>query len=230
MKYLIIPIIIGLVLLGACKKNSDSAVPDTHGNLMFVNATQILNDQFNVKLDSIDFASNVAYKTSTGYKSFRAQRYNLMITAASNPTHVIFNQELFLRNNRYYTAFLGADSTKTLLTMIVTEDNLAVPAGQAKFRVIDFSQGFKPNGTPLGMDVYSDTFPRFFRGLTFPSQTDFVPITGDSTYTLNFRWTDSLKVLKLYKLPVQTGKVYTLVTAGYPLDSTKLDVLQVTHN
>ena len=114
--------------------------------------------------------------------------------------------------------------------MIVTEDDLAVPAGQAKFRVIDFSQGFKPNRTPLGIDVYSDTFPRFFRGLTFPSQTDFVPITGDNTYTLNFRWTDSLKVLKSYKLPAQTGKVYTLITTGYPLDSTRMDVLQVNHN
>ncbi|NLR81895.1 DUF4397 domain-containing protein [Chitinophaga eiseniae] len=230
MKYLIIPIIIGLVLLGACKKNSDSAVPDTHGSLMFVNAAQIPDTLFNVKLDSIDFASNVPYKTSTGYKSFRAQKYNLIITTAGNPGNILYNQQIFLRNNRYYTAFLGVDTTKRGLMLIITEDDLTVQANQAKFRVIDLSQGFKPNGTPLGIDVYSDTFPRFFRGLGFPSQTDFAPITGDSTYTINFRWTDSLKVLKSYKLPAQTGKVYTLITAGYPLDSTKMDVLQVNNN
>lgn len=230
MKYLIIPIIIGLVLLGACKKNSDSAVPDTHGSLMFVNAAKISDTLFNVWLDSIDFASNVGYKTSTGYKSFRAQKYNLIITTAGNPGNKLYNQQIFLRNNRYYTAFLGVDTTGRGLVLTITEDDLTVLSNQAKFRVIDFSQGFKPNGTPLGIDVYSDTLPRFFRGIGFPSQTDFASITGDSTYTINFRWTDSLKVLKSYKLPAQTGKVYTLITTGNPLDSTKMDVLQVNHN
>jgi Domain of unknown function (DUF4397) len=229
MKYLIIPIIIVLALLGACKKNSDSAVPDTHGNFMFVNATYS-RLQFNIKLDTINFASNVAYKASTGYKSYLAKKYNLIITTSDRPDIILVNQELFLRNNRYYTAFMGIDSTQTVLSMILTEDDLSTPKGDsAKFRVINFSQGFRVNRAPLGIDVFAGS-PRIFRGLTFPSQTSFVSLKGDSTYTMNFNYVDSNLVLKSIPLATQKGKVYTLVTAGYPLDAAKFDILTIPHN
>ncbi|MFY0253807.1 DUF4397 domain-containing protein [Chitinophaga sp. 30R24] len=228
MKYLIIPIIIVVGLLGACKKNSDSAVPDTHSSFMFVNA--VPNSEFNVMLDTINFASNVGYGTVTPYKSYRAQKYNVIITLSGQPV-ALFNVQLFLRNKRYYTAFLGADSAVQQLSLIITEDDMSsLGTGTAKFRVIDFSQGFKPNRTPLGMDVYSGAAPLFFRGLTAPSQTAFAPLYGDSAYTINFRYVDSSLVLKSFTLPTQTGKVYTLVTTGYPLDSTRFNILKVTHN
>lgn len=231
MKYLIIPIIIVLTLLGACKKNSDSAVPDTHGNFMFVNAVSSTPGvEFNIKLDTINFASNVAYKTSTGYKSYLAKKYNLIITTSDQPDRILVNQEIFLRNNRYYTAFMGVDSTQQVLSMILTEDDLSTRADSAKFRVIDFSQAFKPNRAPLGIDVFAGNPPRIFRGLTFPSQTSFVSLVGDSTYTMNFNYVDSNLVLKSIPLATKKGKVYTLVTAGYPLDATKFDILTVQHN
>ncbi|HEY9259517.1 DUF4397 domain-containing protein [Chitinophaga sp.] len=230
MKYLIIPIIIVLALLGACKKNSDSAVPDTHGNFEFVNATYAALE-FNIKLDTINFASNVAYKTSTGYKSYLAKKYNLIITTSDRPDIILVNQELFLRNNRYYTAFMGIDSAKAGLAMILTEDDLSAPrADSAKFRVIDFSQAFKPNRAPLGLDVYAGNPTVIFKGLTFPSQTAFVPLRGDSTYTMKFNYVDSSLVLKSIPLAAQKGKVYTLVTAGYPLDAAQFDILTIQHN
>ncbi|MBS0026675.1 DUF4397 domain-containing protein [Chitinophaga sp. 22321] len=237
MKYLIIPVIIVLALLGACKKNSDSAVPDTHGNFMFVNAVPDPAAVFNVKLDTINFASNVTYKTSTGYKSYRAQKYNLIITSASQPSNILYNGEIFLRNNRYYSAFLGADSTKRLLSLIVTEDDMtSLGPDKAKFRVIDFSEGFKANRTPLGIDIldilWRDT-ARVFRGLTFPAQTYFAPLRADSNqvHTINFTYVDSSKlVLKSMKLPTQAGKVYTLITTGYPLDPARMEVLTIQHN
>lgn len=232
MKYLIIPIIIVLALLGACKKNSDSAVPDTHGSFMFVNAvpSDVL---FDVMLDTMHFASNVAYKTNTGYKSYRAQKYNLIITDVTNPAspHLLVNQEIFLRNNRYYSAFIGADTSKNGLSLIVSEDDLTPqPPDQARFRVIDFSQGFKNNGSPLGIDILTGNI-RVFRGLTFPAQTAFVPLRADSNaYTINFNYVDSSKLLKSFQLPTQVGKVYTLVTTGNPLDSNKMEVLNIQHN
>jgi hypothetical protein len=230
MKYLIIPVIILLVMLGACKKNSDSAVPDTHGNFLFVNAIPN-NWQFDVRLDTNKFASNVGYGMNTGYKSYRAQKYNLIITRSGQPNVVLYNAEIFLRNNRYYSAYLGADSAMANLLLIATEDDLSNPGeGLAKFRVINFAQAFKPNRTPLGIDVLSDTFPRFFRGLTFPAQTGFAPIAGDSTYKINFRWADSSKVLTTFNLPAKTGKAYTLISNGYPLDTTRFKVLMVQHN
>ena len=230
MKHLIIPVIIVLALLGACKKSSDSAVPVTQSSFMFFNAVPG-DEMFNVMLDTINFASNVPYATSTGYKSYRAQKYNLTVAAASQPSRIIFRQEIFLRNNRSYTAFLGADSTNRQLVLFTTEDDMtSLGADKAKFRVIDFSQGSKANTTPLGIDVYSDTVPRFFRGLTFPSITAFAPIFGDSNYVMNFRWVDSSKVLKSFPLATETGKVYSLVTTGYPLDSARFHILLVKHN
>jgi len=232
MKYLIIPVIIVLALLGACKKNSDSAVPDTHGNFMFVNAVPDPAAVFNIKLDTINFASNVAYKTNTGYKSYRAQKYNLVITNANQPSVILYNGEIFLRNNRYYSAYLGADSTKKFLSLIVTEDDMtSLGPDKAKFRVIDFSEGFKANRTPLGIDILTRGV-RMFRGLTFPAQTAFAPLRADSNqvYTINFNYVDSSKLLKTAQLPTQVGKVYTLITTGYPLDSNRMEVLNIQHN
>jgi len=230
MKHLIIPVIILLGMLGACKKNSDSAVPDTHGNFLFVNAAPG-NLQFNVFLDTIQFANNVAYGTNTGYKSYRAQKYNLIVTNAANPNVILYNAQIFLRNNRYYSAYIGVDSAGTGLAMITTEDDLSNPGeGMARFRVVNFGQAYKPNRTPLGIDVWSDTTTRFFRALTFPALTGFAPILGDSTYNIKFRWADSSKVLTSFKLPAQTGKTYTLISNGYPLDTTKFNVLMVQHN
>lgn len=230
MKHLIIPVLVLLVILGACKKNSDSAVPDTHGNFLFVNAAPD-DDQFNVMLDTLSVATNVGYGTNTGYKSFRAQKYNLIITESRQPGVAVYQGQIFLRNNRYYSAYVGADSAGAK-TLIVTEDDLSAPApGMSKFRVINFAQGFRPNRTPLGIDVYSDTLPRFFRGLTYPALTAFAPLYGDSAhYKINFRWTDSSKVLKTFDMSTQAGKVYTLISNGYPLDPAKFNMLLIQHN
>lgn len=230
MKHLIIPVLVLLVILGACKKNSDSAVPDTHGNFLFVNAAPD-DDQFNVMLDTLTVATNVGYGANTGYKSFRAQKYNLIITESRQPGVAVYQGQIFLRNNRFYSAYVGADSAGAK-TLIVTEDDLSAPAaGMSKFRVINFAQAFRPNRTPLGIDVYSDTLPRFFRGLTYPALTAFAPLYGDSAhYKINFRWTDSSKVLKTFDMATQAGKVYTLISNGYPLDPAKFNVLLIQHN
>jgi hypothetical protein len=231
MKYLIIPIIIAIVLLGACKKNSDSAVPDTHGSFMFVNAVPVIGAGFNVKLDSINFASNVPYKGNTGYKSYRAQKYNLIISDVNFPDTFIFKQEVFLRNNRFYSAFLGADSTQKALILIVTEDDMtSLGQDMAKFRVINFSQAFKPNRTPLGIDIFVNT-NRVFQALTFPAQTGFVPLLANKPAADSIKFNrDSANIIKWVPLQAQTGKVYTFISTGYPLDKTQFDILTIQHN
>ncbi|RFS21031.1 DUF4397 domain-containing protein [Chitinophaga silvatica] len=228
MKYLLIPVVIIFVFLGACKKDSDGAVPDTHGHFMFVNAVPG-SEIFSVRLDSLPIGS-LAYGENSGYKTYRAQKYNVIITANSNPNVILYNQELFLRNNRFYSAYLGADSTNRGLWMFLMEDDLTpAPDGQAKFRVMDFSQAFNANRTSLGIDVYSDT-SRFFRGLTAPSFSGFAPLFQDSIYQLNFRPMDSSRILKTISFPTQTGKIYTLITTGYPLDPARFNTITVQHN
>lgn len=233
MKHLIIPVLVLLVIIGACKKDSDSAVPDTHGNFLFVNAKPG-NVQYNVKLDTFSIGNNLGYGTNTGYKSFRAQKYNLIIADSRQPGVELFRGQIYLRNNRYYSAFLGADSAGAPL-LITTEDDLSDPGiGLAKFRVINFAQGFKPDRSPLLMDVYSDTLPRFFSRIPFPAQTGFAPLRGDSAhYKINFRWADSSntsKALKTVDMATQTGKTYTLISNGYPLDPARFNVLVIQHN
>lgn len=233
MKHLIIPVLVLLVIIGACKKNSDSAVPDTHGNFLFVNAKPG-NVQYNVKLDTFSIGNSLGYGANTGYKSFRAQKYNLIIADSRQPGVELFRGQIYLRNNRYYSAFLGADSAGASL-LITTEDDLTDPgAGLAKFRVINFAQGFRPDRSPLPMDVYSDTFPRFFSRIQFPAQTGFAPLRGDSAhYKINFRSSDSSntsKVLKTVDMATQTGKIYTLISNGYPLDPARFNVLVIQHN
>lgn len=233
MKHLIIPVLVLLVIIGACKKNSDSAVPDTHGSFLFVNAAPG-NVQYNVKLDTFSVGNNIGYGTNTGYKSLRAQKYNLIIADSRQPDKELLRAQIYLRNNRYYSAFLGADSVGATL-LIITEDDLSDPgAGLAKFRLINFAQGFRPDRSPLLMDLYSDTLPRFFNRIPFPAQTGFAPLYGDSAhYKINFRSSDSSntsKALKTVDMATQTGKIYTLISNGYPLDPARFNVLVIQHN
>jgi hypothetical protein len=258
MKQLIIPVLLLMIVLGACKKNSDSAVPDTHGNFMFVNAAPG-NLQFDILLDTINFASSVKYGDIVGYKSYRAQKYNLIITKPGDPKSVYFTKQVFLRNNRYYSAYLSADSALQNYIVLITEDNLtSLGPGTAKFRVLNSSQAFQPNRAPYGMDIrlnvnlknpaltdttspfYRDTFPRFFSSLYYPSLTDFIPLYKDSAYQMmvnpiDLRANANPTVLKAFPFPAagmrtQEGKVYTLITTGYPLDPARFNTIIVTHN
>ncbi|GEP90029.1 hypothetical protein CTE07_16740 [Chitinophaga terrae (ex Kim and Jung 2007)] len=218
-----------MIFLGACKKDSDSAVPDTHSNFMFVNAVPG-NDAFTVRLDTMEIGT-LKYGENSGYKTYRAQKYNVTITSSLNPNVVLYNQELFLRNNRYYSAYLGADSTNRGLWLFLLEDDLSpTPEKEARFRVIDFSQGVMDNRATAALDVVSDPIQRFFRGLTAPSYTAYARVYGDSAYVLSLKLRDSSKVLKTVPFPTKSGKTYTLITTGYPTDPARFNTITIQHN
>ncbi|MCW3467671.1 DUF4397 domain-containing protein [Chitinophaga nivalis] len=230
MKQWILPVLVILGLLAACKKDSDSSIPVTASHIMFFNGVPG-TATFSVLLDTLEAASEVSYGKSTSYKSFRAQKYNLYIYDTRNPERKMYVQQINLRNGRYYSVFLGVDSIGKTLTLRAVEDDLnPALADSSKFRVVNLSEAFRPNRQPLVMDIWSGKNNRFFRGLGYTDISPYATVYADSTYDINFRWIDSSLVFKQMPLRAQKGKIYTLVTTGHVLTAEKFQVFQVTHN
>ncbi|HVI47388.1 MAG TPA: DUF4397 domain-containing protein [Chitinophaga sp.] len=234
MKQLILPVIAALLIFAACKKNSDTDIPVTRSSFMFFNGVE--GTQFKVMLDTNVITDKVAYSEYTAYKSFRAQKYNIYLYEANNPTQLINGGEINLRNNRYFSAYLFLDTARKQLLMRTTEDDLtSLGEGTGKFRVLNISQTYKPDKSAMNMDVVRinsvkrDTV-RYARAVSFATLTPFGAWPANSDDSLYFRWIDSTGVLKQIQFPVQAGKVYTLVTAGNLLDPTKFKVYTIQHN
>ncbi|CAL1520190.1 DUF4397 domain-containing protein [Chitinophaga sp. MM2321] len=231
MKQLTLSVIIVLALLAACKKDSDSSIPVTQSNFLFFNGVPG-TAQFGVLLDTMVLSSNIGYGENTGYKQYRAQKYNIYLYNTLTPGTLLPGGEINLRNGRFFSAYLSVDTVAKQYLLRTTEDDISsLGKGTAKFRIMNLSQTFKANQSPLGIDVYSDTFPRIFTNITFTTLTPFAAVGGDSAYTLNFRRPDT-PVVVLKKLPFQTetGKVYTLITSGNALDTATFRIFTIQHN
>ncbi|MBV7531796.1 DUF4397 domain-containing protein [Chitinophaga sp. sic0106] len=235
-KFLILAIAV-MAILAACKKDSDSAIPQTSSNFMFFNG--VPGSSFGVLIDTVSISTGVAFGQSTTYRSFKAQAYNLYIYNTANPTQLISFGQVNLRNGKHISAYLGIDTTGAIpagLRMVLAEDDLSgVPGQQARYRVVDMSDTYKTNRnnkSSLAMDFNVDTsrYVWGFRAMQFTSYSDFKTIHADSTYKLNVNWVDSSKRLGTFPMDLKNGKVYTFVATGNALDSLNFKVFMVQHN
>ncbi len=229
MKQLFFSILIAALII-SCKKDSDSAIPVTSSSLMIFQAVPG-PAKFDVVLDTFSVGNDLAYGENTGYKQFRARKYTLMVFPAGNRTNPVAGGEINLRNNRFYSAFLGVDTDNGLVLM-AAEDELDAPkvAGNAKLLVVNLSDTrYGTGNTRLLLDYYTDT-TKILPRVGFGNITPFKEIKGDSTYKIDARWADSsLSVLKKEKetLVSKANGIYTIVTSGNALDPNDIKLFQV---
>ncbi|WP_291909746.1 DUF4397 domain-containing protein [Chitinophaga sp. CB10] len=237
MKKFLVMALAAMALMAACKKDSDSAIPQTSSNFMFFNG--VPNTTFGVLIDSVRISSGVPFGQATAYRSFKAQAYNLYLYNTAAPNVLINFGQVNLRNGKYISTYLGIDTTNAIpggLRLTLAEDDLsAVPAQQARYRVVDMSDTYKTlrnNKTALAMDfrVDSSRYIYGFRAMQFTAFSTFKTIRGDSSYKLNVNWVDSTKQLGTFPMNLQSGKVYTFVATGNALDSLNFKVFAIQHN
>ncbi|WP_161964176.1 DUF4397 domain-containing protein [Chitinophaga flava] len=229
MKKLLIVALILLMAAAACKKNSDTAIPVTQSSFMFFNG--VPEAVYDIRLDSFSMATGVAFGKNTPYQTFRAQLYTIYLIDQRFPNDTIRVGQINLRNKRSFSSYIGFDSANKVRVFRTIEDDLTPPPPlNMKFRVVDFSEAYRFNGTSVGIDVFSQN-DRIFRGIGFTQFTPFVNLPGDSTYQLNFPRTDSNSIIpNRLPFPVQTGKIYTLVTVGNAMSSETFKTFTITNN
>lgn len=232
MKKLLIVVMGWLIVMTACKKDSDSAIPVTSSSFMFFNG--IPGAVYDIWLDSsgISVAKGVKFGENTPYIAVRAQMYTIYLQEQSDPSKTwIRVGQVNLRNKRSFSAYIGVDSANKLNIVRTVEDDLTPPPPDyMKFRVVSLSQSFRTNGQSLGMDLFSQSTP-YFRGIGFTQITPFTTLLGDSTYNFNFRRNDDTTVItNKLDFKSQPGKIYTLVTVGNALSSTTFKTFTITHN
>lgn len=229
MKKLLIVVLGWLIVMTACKKNSDSAIPVTSSSFMFFNG--IPGAVFDIWLDTTQVAKGVAFGQNSPYRAMRAQLYNIFLVDQSNPGTRIPAGQINLRNKRFFSAYLGQDSANKVNIFRTVEDDLTPPApGDMKFRIVSLSEAFRPNGQAVGMDLFSQ-FNLIFKGIGFTQFTQFAPLPGDSTYQFNFRRTDDSTIIpNRFAFKSQPGKIYTIVTVGNALSSATFKTFFITHN
>lgn len=230
MKKLLIVVLGWLIVMTACKKNSDSAIPVTSSSFMFFNG--IPGKIYDIWLDTTKVATQVAFGKNSTYSSMRAQLYTMYLVDADDPakTKQLVGQ-INLRNKRFFSAYIGYDSANKVNIFRTLEDDLTPTAPQdMKLRVVSLSYAFRSNGQAVTMDLFSQE-NRIFRGIGFTQFTPYATLPGDSVYHLNFRRTDDTTIIpSRFDFPSKPGKIYTMVTVGNAQDAATFKTFTITHN
>ncbi|SJZ47661.1 protein of unknown function [Chitinophaga eiseniae] len=229
MKKLLIVVLGWLIVMTACKKNSDSAIPVTASSFMFFNGVRDV--VYDIWLDTTLIMKNVAFGQSTPYREMRAQLYTIRVVDHNRPKDTIRVGQINLRNKRIFSTYVGFDSANTRLVAMAVEDDLTpAPPENMKLRIVNLSWAFRPNGQSATVDLFSRTTP-IFRGMGSPQFTNFAILPGDSTYPFNFRRNDDTTVVpNQFPFKAETGKIYTVVLTGNAMTSTLFKTFTITNN
>jgi hypothetical protein len=223
--------IAGLV---ACNgKDDDSAIPDTGSNINVFIA--VPGGHFDVALDTAFIGTDLGEGESTTYKSFRAQRYTLLIYAAGNHTMPLIGGQISMRNAYHYSAFLSVDHTNTL-RLTAVEDNLTpLPDKFAgKIRVVNLSDTYTSGAQSVNLDFTGfdlrDTTR--FQNLNYLAVTPFAQIQAGS-FNREIRLAGTTQSLLGKIQPTFTvvdGKFTSWVVYGNALVSDSFKLVEFTHN
>jgi hypothetical protein len=173
-----------------------------------------------VLVDNETVVSNLSYGNVTDYASLPAGEHEVTITAAGDPSTVVFSgNETFKANTNYTVAATGllSGSGDTAFEPVVYEDNFTAPGqGNASVRLVHVS----PDAGPVDVTV-AGTNTTLFDNVSFRNATAYeeVPV-GD--YTLEVRpatANNSGEVLKTFNVSLSDRTAYSAFAAGYASQS-----------
>ncbi|WP_232423718.1 DUF4397 domain-containing protein [Haladaptatus paucihalophilus] len=169
-----------------------------------------------VLVDNETVVSNLSYGNVTDYTSLSAGEHNVTITAADDPSTVVFSDNVtFDADTNYTVAATGliSGSGDTAFEPVVYEDNFTAPdQGNASVRLVHVS----PDAGPVDVTV-AETNTTLFDNVSFRNATAYKQVpAGD--YTLEVRpatANDSGEVLKTFNVSLSDRTVYSAFAAGY---------------
>ena len=217
----------------ACNSNKDdSAIPDTSSNINVFIAVQ--GAQYDISIDTTFIGSNIGAGESTGYKSFRAQRYTLNIYPAGNHTTPVGSGQISMRNDYHYSVFLSRDHNG-VLRLVAVQDLLTAPdAHSSKIRIVNLSDTYGSSAESVNLDFtvadLADTTR--FKNLNYLSITAFTPIVGGS-HDLHINYADSSLSLigkNESSFTVPDGKISSFIVYGNALKADSFKLVEFKHN
>ncbi len=207
MKKVISMIAMAAIVIGSvssCKKSDDEkgkakvmvvhASPDAPG-------VDVLVDNNKVNTSALSYPNN------TGYLQVEEGTRNLKVNAAGTSTTVI-NADVPFAKDKNYSVF--AIDSLSVISALVTEDNLAAPAsGKAHVRFIHLS----PNAPAVDVALKASTV--LFPAYEFKDVSAFTPL-DQGTYDLEVRLAGtSPAILPLPGITLTAGKIYTIFAKGF---------------
>ncbi|MFH5798894.1 DUF4397 domain-containing protein [Haladaptatus sp. CMAA 1911] len=169
-----------------------------------------------VLVDNETVVSNLSYGNVTDYASLSAGEHEVSITAAGDPSTVVFSgNETFDADTNYTVAATGliSGSGDTAFEPVVYEDNFTAPEqGNASVRLVHVS----PDAGPVDVTVAGSN-TTLFDNVSFRQATAYEQVpAGD--YTLEVRpatANDSGEVLKTFDVSLNDRTAYSAFAAGY---------------
>ncbi|WP_231183049.1 DUF4397 domain-containing protein [Haladaptatus sp. DYF46] len=169
-----------------------------------------------VLVDNETVVSNLSYGNVTDYESLPAGEHEVSITAAGDPSTVVFSgNETFDADTNYTVAATGliSGSGDTAFEPVVYEDNFTAPEqGNASVRLVHVS----PDAGPVDVTVAGSN-TTLFDNVSFRQATAYEQVpAGD--YTLEVRpatANDSGEVLKTFDVSLNDRTAYSAFAAGY---------------
>ncbi|PWV50555.1 DUF4397 domain-containing protein [Chitinophaga sp. S165] len=224
--YLILLVIITGVI--ACSKDSDSSIPDTSSNINVFFA--IPDKQYDVLIDTTTIGTDLGYGQNTGYHSFQAKRYSLVIYPAGNRTTPVGGGEVSLRNGHYYSVFLSQNINRIPQLLLVEDKMGPSQPNFGKVRFINLSDTWVNTTSRLTMDVYVDSL-RYFRRQGYLAVSEFAEVPAGTRYLDLIRADSALKPdwsvigSNSHNYVIEAQKQYTIIGYG---DALKKDSFKLT--
>ncbi|WP_327052071.1 DUF4397 domain-containing protein [Halomicrococcus gelatinilyticus] len=169
-----------------------------------------------VLVDDETAVENLSFGNVTDYLTLAPGEANVTITAAGDPSTVVFSDEItFEAGTNYTVAATGevTEAAETTFEPVVFEDDFTVPGpDEASVRLAHVS----PDAPAVDVTI-AETNETLFDNVTFQEATEYVNVpAGD--YTLEVRPAtedDDGEVVAEFDVSLEGGTVYTAFAAGY---------------
>ncbi|WP_458204843.1 DUF4397 domain-containing protein [Haladaptatus sp. NG-SE-30] len=169
-----------------------------------------------VLIDGETAVSNLSFGNVTDYATLSAGEHNVTITAAGDPSAVVFSDNIsFEADTNFTIAATGeiSEDAETTFEPVVFEDNFTRPGeGNASVRLLHVS----PDAPPVDVTV-EGTDTTLFDNVSFRNATEYVEVpAGD--YTLEVRPAtedDDGEVVATFDVTLNESTAYSAFAAGY---------------
>jgi hypothetical protein len=211
------------LLTTACKDETAAVVTPVYAKAQFIHVAPeapgviVSVDGKNINTDSLRYLQVLRVASDSTYLDVDVTAAGKRVIKLDSKTGNVVTDSVALNKDVHYSFFAYTDTVTAKTKQVLASDNLATPStGKVKLRVAhfisdaNFESDIEAVAPGQAASLRSD-----FPGVNFKKVTDFIELPA-GTYDLKVKLKGTSNVLlTVPTVPLEAGKIYTMVARGY---------------